>query len=171
MSQGLLDVDVLAGGAGVDRDRHVPVVRRRDEHGVDVLTFEDGAVVLGRLGARLGEGARPLEVPVPDVADRDDAHALDLAEIRYEPPEGAAARADAADPDALGGRVAEGRRAGRRRRDAQGAETRGFQELSSAQDLAFHRSTPCFRGDGLPARLLGIPGYLELMRKFSKTSA
>ena len=47
---GLLDVHVLAGRAGIDGHRAVPVVRRRDEHGVDVLAVEDPPVVLVRLG-------------------------------------------------------------------------------------------------------------------------
>ncbi len=38
--QRLLDVDVLAGRAGVDGHRHVPVVGRADQHGVDVLAVE-----------------------------------------------------------------------------------------------------------------------------------
>ncbi len=35
--QRFFDVHVLARGAGVDRHGHVPVIRRGDEHGVDVL--------------------------------------------------------------------------------------------------------------------------------------
>jgi hypothetical protein len=41
----LLDVDVLAGREGVERHLPVPVVRRGDEHGVDVLVVEQAAVV------------------------------------------------------------------------------------------------------------------------------
>ena len=53
---GLLDVDVLAGLAGQDRGRPVPVVGGRDPDGVDGLVVEDPAEVLddpGRLAGRL----------------------------------------------------------------------------------------------------------------------
>ena len=42
----LLDVDVLARLAGPDRGQGVPVVRRGDRDGVDVLVVEDLAEVL-----------------------------------------------------------------------------------------------------------------------------
>ncbi len=44
--QGLLDVDVLAGGAGEDGHQRVPVVGRRDDHGVDVRAIEHAAEVV-----------------------------------------------------------------------------------------------------------------------------
>ena len=42
---GLLDVHVLAGGDGVHHLLAVPVIGRRNEHGVDVLPLEDAAIV------------------------------------------------------------------------------------------------------------------------------
>ena len=51
----LFDVDVLAGLQGTQRDRAVPVVRRRDEDGVDVLVVEHAAEIFdGAWGAALG---------------------------------------------------------------------------------------------------------------------
>ena len=55
MRQRLLDVDVLAGRAGVDRHRHVPVVGRGDQHGVDVLAGQQLVIVLGGDGLGIGQ--------------------------------------------------------------------------------------------------------------------
>ena len=60
VGQRLLDVDVLAGGAGVDGHRHVPVVGAADQDGVDVLAVEELAIVLG--GDGLGVGQLPAGV-------------------------------------------------------------------------------------------------------------
>ena len=46
VGQGLLDVDVLAGGARHDRHQRVPVVGRRDDYGVDVASVEHPAEVV-----------------------------------------------------------------------------------------------------------------------------
>ena len=54
---GLFAVDVLAGLHGVEHHRHVPVVRGRDEDGVDIGAVEDAAVV----GVRLRAGGRDFE--------------------------------------------------------------------------------------------------------------
>ncbi len=45
--EGLLDVNVLAGGTGIDRDRHVPMIGRCYQNGVNVLPIQQRAVVLG----------------------------------------------------------------------------------------------------------------------------
>src|SRR5262249_13578331 len=119
VGQRLLDVHVLPGGAGVHRHRHVPVVRRADQHGVDVLAVEDLLVFLG--GERLGVGelAALVEVDVVDVADGGDADVGHLGERLHQGP-AAAAGADAADGQLLvgaedvDGRDAEGRGAGGR---------------------------------------------------------
>ena len=55
VGQRFLDVDVLAGVAGIDRHRHVPVVGAADQDGVDVLAVEDLAIVLGGEGLGIGE--------------------------------------------------------------------------------------------------------------------
>ena len=57
--QRLLDVDILARRARVDRHRHVPVVGRADEHRVDVLAIQQRPVVFRRERLRLGQLLRP----------------------------------------------------------------------------------------------------------------
>ena len=66
----LLDVDVLAGGERVHRDRRVGEVGRADEHRVDVVAIEDAAVIgdhlqLERLPRRCHE---PLQLGGIDLA-------------------------------------------------------------------------------------------------------
>ena len=46
----LLDVDVLAGQAAVNRQQRVPVIRRGHHEGVDRLVVEQLAIVLDQLG-------------------------------------------------------------------------------------------------------------------------
>src|SRR5262249_3535345 len=67
--QRLLDVDVLARVAGVDHLQGVPVVGRRDDHGVDILALEQPAIVakLLRLAAALLGGG--VHVRLVGVAD------------------------------------------------------------------------------------------------------
>ena len=65
----LLDVDVLAGGDRVERHLLVPVIRRADEHRVDLAVVED-APVLGRLErGRTGDLGGLQEPRLEDVAD------------------------------------------------------------------------------------------------------
>ena len=78
--QGLLDVDVLARHDRVDRHRHVPVLGRGDEHGVDVLARQELVVVaIGRdidlllLAALL---LRRVEPRLAHVGQRDHLHLL-----------------------------------------------------------------------------------------------
>ena len=49
VGQRLLDVDVLAGSHGVDQHLAVPMIRRRDEDGVDIVAIEDTPVILVRV--------------------------------------------------------------------------------------------------------------------------
>ena len=75
--QRFLDVDVLAGGARLDRDRAVPVVGRGDENGVDVLALEQPLVVLVALdldaGLQLGQvGDRVVEPHLVRLGDGDE---------------------------------------------------------------------------------------------------
>ena len=72
VGQRLLDVDILAGIAGVDGHRHVPVVGAADQDGVDVLAVEELAVMLGRDGLGIRQLLRRVEVGVVDVADGRD---------------------------------------------------------------------------------------------------
>ena len=103
--QRLLDVDVLAGVAGVDRHRHVPVVGAADQDGVDVLAVEELAIVLGRDRLGIGELLGVVEVGVVDVADGRDPDAGNLGQ-RLHQVLAAPARAQAGDRERVVGRVA-----------------------------------------------------------------
>ena len=72
--QRLFDVHVLAGRAGVDRDRHVPVVGRADHHGVDVLARQQLVIIL--------RGRRPWHRPAFLPASRCLSHTSHTAAIR-----------------------------------------------------------------------------------------
>ena len=74
----LFDIHVLAGGAGVDRHRHVPMVGRGDQHGVDVLAVQQLAIVLGGERRRSASFLPGRQVLVPHVADGGDPHARHL---------------------------------------------------------------------------------------------
>ncbi len=97
MVERLLHVDVLAGGAGEDGDGSVPVVGRRDHDRVHVPPVEQPPEVLVALGGasrgchslgqpsvadltdaghrHVGLGHEVEEMPLPDEADPDEAHA------------------------------------------------------------------------------------------------
>ena len=104
-----LDIDVLAGLAGVDRHRDMPVIGRSDEHGVDVAAFENLVVVLGGECFGVGDFLGEFQVLLPDVANSPQACAGDCLH-RFHQPASTSASADAADVDGFVGRVAEGRR-------------------------------------------------------------
>ena len=96
----LLDVDVLAGGDGVERHRLVPVIGRADHDRVDLAVVEDPAVV-GHLRGRGPGDLGGLKQPrLVDVADGDHLVAGELLEQRHQPA-GAAAGADHADADSV----------------------------------------------------------------------
>ncbi len=137
MAARLLDVDVLAGLAGEDGERRVPVVWRGDGDRVHVLVVEDLAEVLDALRRLLGlvlllgdgvEGA--LKAPVVHVTQVGD---LDLgqAEAGLDVVE-AAAQPDHADHQPLAGGVggAEQGRAG----SQAGGERRSPAEEAAAVD-------------------------------------
>ena len=65
-----LDVDVLAGLAGVDGDLGVPVIGRGHDHRVDILVFQQTLIVFVRLGARARGFGAELEILFVNVADR-----------------------------------------------------------------------------------------------------
>ena len=83
MGNGLLNIDILAGLHGPDGAEGVPVVRRGDGDGVDVLAFEQASDVFAGLdGDAL---VRPLlflstEDGVIDIAQAGDAGAFDAGE-------------------------------------------------------------------------------------------
>jgi hypothetical protein len=101
---GFLDVDVLAGVAGVDAHDRVPVFRRRDDDGVEVPVLEQTPVVGYRLRPPVGQGDGALhrrlrhvahghdvgvrvaqelpQVDRPEIADPDHADADPIARRR-----------------------------------------------------------------------------------------
>ena len=117
----LLDVDVLAGRHGVERDGLVPVIGRADHHGVDPAIVEDAAVVGDLRGGGSGDLGGLEQARLVDVADGDHLVAGQPLQLVHQPAR-PAARADHADADAvvraLGGcgRRHAGRRARARRR-------------------------------------------------------
>ena len=91
----LLHVDIFARLAGPDRRQRVPVIRRRDGDGVDVLVFEhlvnidvrlhfatvlllDGlGLVAQNLAVNVAEGHEPHSLHVPERTDVRAAPAVD----------------------------------------------------------------------------------------------
>src|SRR5205823_8912247 len=78
--QRLLDVDVLAGLAGVDGHQGVPVIGSADDDGVEVAAFEKLAVVAEslRIAANLLGGE--VDIRLIDIADGDNIGVLVLQE-------------------------------------------------------------------------------------------
>ena len=79
----LLDVDVLAGGAGQDRGRRVPVVAGGDDEDVDGLVVEDAAKIgdhprraVADLLHRRGRPLRPSLIEIANISDLDPRLAL-----------------------------------------------------------------------------------------------
>ena len=94
VGQRLLDVDVLAGGAGVDQLQAVPVVGGADDHRVEVVVLEQGPVV--------GVEGRPLAAHRLEVAGPALEHArVDVAQGRAFDPRLAQQRADVREPHAV----------------------------------------------------------------------
>ncbi len=101
MGHGLFAVDVLAGAGGIDGHGGVQVVGGGDDDKVDVLVFEQAAVVAVGLGAGALGGA--LGALVEDVANSGDLDVFDfghfeqLGNVIAEPTDAAAddARAEA----------------------------------------------------------------------------
>ena len=99
---GLFDVDVLARRAGHDGRQRVPVVRRRDDHRVDVLVVQQLTEILVALGAGAAVGLRPLDARLVDVGNGHQLRFFDLFEVGDVPQPDQAA-ADEADLDAVVG--------------------------------------------------------------------
>ena len=85
MADRLLDVDVLARLAGPDRHERVPVIGRRNRHGVDIPIVEDATEIRLRLRIPapplLHEGQRRFEMPLVDVHDVGDADVGDAGQV------------------------------------------------------------------------------------------
>src|SRR5262249_1033731 len=103
----LLEVDVLAGLHGVDRDPHVPVVGGADHHRVDVLVREQlpvvgvpGDAVVGLAGLLrvrvVHQGLGVFRAPAVEVAHGHDPGRVELPDPRHVVAAGDAAGADRA---------------------------------------------------------------------------
>ena len=68
VDHGLFDVEILAGLAGIDGDWRVPVVRRGDDHRVDVVVPKHLAVIRIFLRIAAGEFGRSVPADIIDVA-------------------------------------------------------------------------------------------------------
>lgn len=102
--EGLFDIDVLAGLEGGDRGQGVPVVRRADETGVDIVPLNHAPEILHRCGSPApqlfdavgGDG----NAVVVDVANHGD-FGVGVGEERGDIAGGDAAPADQADADTI----------------------------------------------------------------------
>ena len=122
MSQRFLDIDILAGFTGIDRHRHVPVVRAGDQDGVDVLAVEDLAIVFGGECLGIRQLFRFVQVGVVHVADSRDPDSGNLGQGLHEvhaPP----ARTQAGDVERVVGRIAPRRLECRERARRNGPDT------------------------------------------------
>ena len=75
-ADGLLDVHVLAGFAGLDRHVSVPVIGRGDAHDVDGLVGQDLPEIAHTLGLPLGHLDRQVQVAIEEIADGRDLNIL-----------------------------------------------------------------------------------------------
>ena len=156
----LLAVDVFARLHRVDRDLRVPVVRRGDDHGIDVLPLEELPVVLeGFALADGGIGPGPLS---KDIADRrqPDVSRLHLDEL----PDVAAPHAASADhrkdDPVTRSLLLDG--GGLPRNDAERQRARGglAEELAAGDHVIHVHCEPSFRpGVGIEWRELDSEGY------------
>ena len=160
MGRGLLDVHVLAGLEPPDRGERVPVVRRRDDDGVDVLVFEHAPHVLNESRLVVGDVLQPgvvdafrREVGV-DVAQGLDA---DVRQLREPALDGVplSADADAGDDDAIVG--------------AENAPLRRCAE-TGAEEITTHRQAGGCRAESrckVPPRdavlIMPVVGHVDLL--------
>src|SRR5439155_24862156 len=79
----LLDIDVLARPAGGHELQGMPVIRRGDRHGVDVLAVEEFTEIVVQPGPPADVLVRRREIRLVDVAEPDDFHVL-VAQERTE---------------------------------------------------------------------------------------
>jgi hypothetical protein len=103
--QALFAIDRLLRGDGVEDHLLVPVIRRGDDHGLDLRIGEEVMVILVHLGGGVAAGLLPaLQVRGVDVAERDDLRLGDGAGVADEIP-AARAEADVAEAHGLLGQV------------------------------------------------------------------
>ena len=101
----LFHIHIFARFAGGDRHRHVPMVRRADDHGIHIFAGQEFGKMLRGEGVGIGECFALLQMLVPHIADRRDADARNFFEAFHQPP-AAPAGADAADLQGIVGRIA-----------------------------------------------------------------
>ena len=157
--QRLLDVDVLARGARVDEDRHVPVVRSPDHDGVDIAPLEHIAIVDGDEGLRVRQFLPLLAAVFPHVADGAQADPRHACKHLHEHP-AAPAGSDAADVQSVvrrvvgSGKAVSGQGEGRRR------HTELLQDLSSMA-LCLHLACSGNQGEPITAGAASSPAILR----------
>ena len=169
----LLDVDVLAGGHGVERDGLVPVIGRADHDGVDLRDRPgSGGSRWSSPRPSAGDLGGLQQARLVDVADGDDLVAGQPLQAGHQPA-GAAARADDADADpvvraltaAPGRRATRGRRSPvlrqRRSRNARRVQTHGGPQsarmVARCPDELRRRHHLAERVHGGALLLLGLP--------------
>ena len=144
VAAGLLDVDVLAGVAGENRCRSVPVVRGGHDHRVDAGIVEDPPEV----GAAIGGGKLGRRLPTPGGVGIHDRGDPDPRHLRHRPRDRPAlgAAPDQADGHGrcpigcmrrvAGGRENRGRRGRSREKSAAGAGCGAGHGLSRERGVA-----------------------------------
>ena len=144
-SQRLLDVGTLARPGGEDRNRHVPMVGRGHDDGVDIVAGQQfSEVLVGRPLADRRQGFASIPVAV------GDGHTLGVAQCLEPAKQIAAASPDAnvSHGDAVAGRCLVLATQGSRRNDvgcrqACCRRTTGLQQLATIQSIFVHRTNSC----------------------------
>ncbi len=139
MRQRLLDVDILAGGAGVHGHGHMPMIGRADEYGLNVLAIEHFLVVLGGERFGIGQFAAFVQMGIPNVAHGRDADIRDLGQ-RFHKVLAASAGADTADVDRIVGTQDVDGRHGKGGGDGGGFQERTTSEIVERFHAKFSRS-------------------------------
>src|ERR1035438_7696233 len=82
--QWLLDIHILAGFERGDGQRDVLMIRRADQHGIDVFAVEDGAVVFAGKGPVTRDFPGLGQVLIPYIANGHDGRALDNLQVLHQ---------------------------------------------------------------------------------------
>src|ERR1019366_1649268 len=144
----LLDVDILAGAAGVDGHQGVPVIGRGDGDGVDRLVFEELAIVPVNRRFLLGDGLdaarRRVQHVLVDVAERHQLYiglAGDLLDVVL----AAAAQADGGYSNGVVRAAENGVGGGGRGGEEEISSVHGFRYRYSSATLSHRNGGACFR--------------------------
>jgi hypothetical protein len=133
--QRLFAINVFAGVAGGNGLNCVPVVRRGDDHGIEISPLEQLAEVAIGLSLASELFVGPGQIRLEDVAQRDDVH-IAVFEKRVEQLRAAVAHADETEADAFVYSQGAGRRGGQGQRGC----CRGGGKRSAANRHRFHKS-------------------------------